>query len=100
MSSGKVIRVAREVTLCAAPAAAGGFDPATEHTVLGGLVAIFVGAAFWMFRRWPSRSTPAAAGTTSERAPSSPEPAAEALAPRPRPAATRRRRRCRLPLPT
>jgi len=87
MSSGKVTRITREVALCAAPAATGGFDPATEHTVLGGLVALFVGAAFWMFRRWSGRSTPEAAGAASERGSSSREPAAEALTPRPRPAA-------------
>lgn len=80
MGEGKVTRVTREVALCAAPAAAGGFDPATEHGVLGGLVVLFVAAAIWMFRRWPSRP---AAGTANEGLPSSREPAAEGLAPRP-----------------
>ncbi len=83
MASEKVTRVAREVALCAAPAATGGFDPATEHAVLGGLVVLFASAAIWMFRRWPSRSAAWAAGATSEQAPSSPEPGGGALAPRP-----------------
>ncbi len=86
MGNGKLTRVTRDVALCVAPASTGSFDPATEHAVLGGLVVLFVSAAIWMFRRWPSRSAPEA-GVTSERAPSSREPAAEALAPRPRPAA-------------
>ena len=88
MEGGKVTRVTREVALCAAPAAAGGFDPATEHTVLGGLVVLFASAAIWMFRRWPSRPSAEAAGATSERAPSSREPGGEALAPRAWPVAT------------
>ncbi|MBA3420387.1 MAG: hypothetical protein H0U12_00550, partial [Thermoleophilaceae bacterium] len=78
MASGKVTRVTREVALCAAPASTAGFDPATEHTVLGGLVVLFVSAAIWMFRRWPSRPG-SEAPVASERAPSSREPAAEGL---------------------
>ncbi len=82
MGDGKVTRVTREVALCAAPASTGGFDPATEHGVLGALMVLFVSAAIWMFRRWPSRPTPEAAGTR-ERVPSSREPAAEPLGPQP-----------------
>ena len=87
MGDWNVSQVAREVAQCAASGNAG-FDPATEHAVLGGLVMLFVSAAIWMFRRWPSRPAAGAAGATSERAPSSREHGRGALAPRPRPAAT------------
>lgn len=86
MGDGKLTRVTAQAAACAA-SGSGGFDPATEHAVLVGLVALFVSAAIWMFRRWPTRSAPQAP-VAGERAPSSREPAAAGLAPRPRPAAT------------
>ena len=87
MGDGKLSRVTAQAAACAASGSSSGFDPATEHAVLVGLVTLFVSAAIWMFRRWPSRSAPQAP-VAGEQAPSGREPAAGALAPRPRPAAT------------